>query len=169
MSLVYHPYITCMLSVCHSYVTCMYSYVIRISLICHLYATLMSLVCIVCHPYITRMSLACTRMLSVCHSSVVLPWTWGNPCVTANKIPKKSKKKKKSLYNKITFSAVFVHCLCDLFQLFSQWKKFFSSGNKVFRVDVNFIKEIHFDRETFQLKKWKFSVWNIVMMIKRGL
>ena len=27
------------------------------------------------HSYVIRMSLLCTRMLSVCHSYVVLPWT----------------------------------------------------------------------------------------------
>ena len=92
MSSVYHSYVL----VCHAYVTRMYSYVtrihsyvIRISLVftrmssvCHSYA-------LVCHPYVTRlhsyvtgMSLVCnpyvTRMSSVCHSSVVLPWTLWN-------------------------------------------------------------------------------------------
>ena len=46
MSSVYHLHIP----LCHAYVTCVYSYVIR-------------------------MSLVCTRMSSVCHSYVVLPWT----------------------------------------------------------------------------------------------
>ena len=60
--------------VCHPYVTCMYSYVMRMSLVC----TCMSFVChsyvLVCHSYVTRMysyvihmSLLCTRMSFVCH------------------------------------------------------------------------------------------------------
>ena len=60
--------------VCHPYVTCMYSYVMRMSLVC----TCMSFVChsyvLVCHSYVTRMysyvihmSLVCTRMSFVCH------------------------------------------------------------------------------------------------------
>ena len=72
MSSVCHLYVICMSSVCHSYVlvchsyaTRMYSYVIRMSLAC----TRMSLVC-------TLMPLVYTRMSPVCHSSVVLPWTF---------------------------------------------------------------------------------------------
>ena len=61
-----------------------------------------------------------------------------------NETKKQSYYRHKYLYNKRTFCALFctlfVHC-----QSFSQCKKFFSSGNKVFRVDVNFIKEMHFN------------------------
>ena len=46
----------------------MYSYVIRMSLVCHPYVTL------VC-SYVTRMSLVCTHMSFVRHSYVVSPWT----------------------------------------------------------------------------------------------
>ena len=55
---------TRMPSVCHSYVLVCHSYV----LVCHPYVTCMYLYVLVCHPYVTRMS-------SVCHSYVVLPWT----------------------------------------------------------------------------------------------
>ena len=82
------------------YVIHMYSYVIRMSLVCHSYITRMSFIChsyvlvctrmspyvlvcypyvFVCHPYVTRMysyvirmSLVCTRMSSVCHSYVLV-------------------------------------------------------------------------------------------------
>ena len=63
--------------VCHPYVTCMYSYVIRMSRI-YSYVTRTSLECnpyvTRMYSYVTRMSLVCTRMSSVCHSCVVLPW-----------------------------------------------------------------------------------------------
>ena len=92
---------------------------------------------------------------------------------------KEMKQKKKQFYyrhkylcSKITFCALFyalfLHCLRNSFQPFCQWKKFLSSGNKVFREDVNFIKKINFNWETFQFRKWKFFVWNIAMMIKCG-
>ena len=75
MSFVCHSYVL----VCHPYVTRMYIYVIRMSLLCtrmssvyHSYVILMWLVyTLVCHSYVTRI----TCMASVCHSSVVLPWT----------------------------------------------------------------------------------------------
>ena len=74
----FSPLCTYIPSACQSYV-----------LVCHLYVTCMYLYVMVCvsfvlvfHPYVTRlysyvisMSLVCTRMSSVCHSSVVLPWT----------------------------------------------------------------------------------------------
>ena len=94
---------------------------------------------------------------------------------TYNQIPKKSNKKNQFYYrhkylcNKRTFCAIFcapfLYCPRNSFQPFSQWKKFLSSGNKVFKEDVNFIKKMHFNYETFQLRKWKFFVWNIAMMI----
>ena len=89
MSSVSHSYVL----KCHPYVTRIYSYVIcmslvytRVSSVCHSYI-------LVCHPYVTRMysyvirmSLVYTpmssvrhsyntRMSSVCHPYVVLPWT----------------------------------------------------------------------------------------------
>ena len=76
---------------------------------------------------------------------------------TDNQMPKKLNNKKsyyrhKYLLNRKTFCApfcaLFARCLRDSFQPFCQWKKFLSSGNKVFRVDINFIKEIHFNLET---------------------
>ena len=55
--------------VCHPYdpyVTRMYSYVPRMSFVCHPCVTRM-------YSYVTRMSLVCTRISLVCHWSVVLP------------------------------------------------------------------------------------------------
>ena len=61
-------YVIRMSLVCQPYVTLMQSYVIRMSTVCHSYA-------VVCHPYVNRMhsyvirmSLVCTRMSSICHS-----------------------------------------------------------------------------------------------------
>ena len=66
-----------------------------------------------------------------------------------------------------------MHFLCTVFVIpfnhFPSEKKFLSSRNKVFRVDVNFIKEILFSWETIQLKRWKLFGWNIEMMIGGGL
>ena len=52
------------------------------SFACHLHALVFYLYLRVSHSYVSRMygypirmSLVCTRMSSVCHSSVVLPWT----------------------------------------------------------------------------------------------
>ena len=85
---------TCMSSVCHScvlvchpYVTRIYSYVIGMSLVC----TRMSSVChsyvLVCHPYVTRMYSYVIRMSlsSVCHSYLVLPWTFSQIIFPINK------------------------------------------------------------------------------------
>ena len=77
-----------MLFACHSYVNRMYSYVVRMSLVCHPHVSMysyvihMSLVCtrqsstchsyvLLCHPYVTRISF-------VCHSYVDLPWWYSN-------------------------------------------------------------------------------------------
>ena len=73
----------------HLYVNRIYSYVTRMSLVCHTYvlafifmysyAIHMSFVYTLCHPYVTRMysyvirmSLVCTRMSSVCHLYVLV-------------------------------------------------------------------------------------------------
>ena len=49
----------------------------------------------------------------------------------------------KYLYNKITFCVLFLYTIFEIrFNSFLSEKKFLSSGNKVFKVDVNFIKEI---------------------------
>ena len=75
--------------VCHPYVTCMYSYVMRMSFVCtcmsfvchcmYLYVIRMSLVCTRMSSYVTRvysyvirMSLVSTRMSFVCHSYVLV-------------------------------------------------------------------------------------------------
>ena len=85
-NLVYHPYLTwvslvCtrMSSVCRSYILLCHPYVARI----YLYVVRMSLVCNWSHPYVTHMysyvtgmSIVCTRMSSVCHLYVVIPWTF---------------------------------------------------------------------------------------------
>ena len=55
--------------VCHPYdpyVTPMYSYVPRMSFVCHPCVTRM-------YSYVTRISLVCTRISLVCHWPVVLP------------------------------------------------------------------------------------------------
>ena len=58
--------------VCHSYITHVYSFVTRMSSICHSHV-------LACHSYVTgmysyliRMSLVCTRMLSICHLYVLV-------------------------------------------------------------------------------------------------
>ena len=81
MSLIYHPYIARMSSVCHLYVLVCHPYVTRMLPVYHSHITYMSLVCtcmsLVCTSMcsdVIRMSLVCTLMSSVCHSSVVLPY-----------------------------------------------------------------------------------------------
>ena len=53
------------------------------------------------------------------------------------------------------FCAILLHCFRDSFQLFSQRKKFFSNGNKVFRVDVNFINFNNFQLGNLSIEKVK--------------
>ena len=72
MSFVCHSYVIHISPVRHSYVpyvTRMYSYVIRMSLVCHLYVTRM-------YSYVTRVSLVCARMLPVCHPYVTRMYSY---------------------------------------------------------------------------------------------
>ena len=72
---------------------------------------------------------------------------------------KKQKNKVITDISIFTIKELFVHFLCalfvqflclrDSFQNFSQLKRILSSGNKMFRADINFIKEKQFN--------WKIS------------
>ena len=64
-----------LLLVCHLCVTRMYSFIIHMSRVYHLYVTRMFSYIIRKFSYVICISLVCTRMSSVCHSYVVLPWT----------------------------------------------------------------------------------------------
>ena len=68
MSFVCHPYVTRMSSVCHSYALPCHSYVIRM----HSYVICMSLVC-------THMSFVCDSYVLVCHSYVTRLWFYHEP------------------------------------------------------------------------------------------
>ena len=85
-------------------VNSMYSNVIRMSLVytlIHLYVTRI-------YSYVIHMLLVCTRMSSICHSSVVLPWTelkYGNKKLLGN-----------TKYNQVKLAlVVFVSTFCIRF------------------------------------------------------
>ena len=58
--------------VCQLYVLVCHSYVFRMSLVCHSYATPMCPYIICMYSYVIRMSLVCTRTLFVCHSYLLV-------------------------------------------------------------------------------------------------
>ena len=88
---------------------------------------------------------------------------------TYNQIPKKWNKKNKFItdLNVCAIKELFVHFSCTVFGIhFSP----FLSEKSFSLVEVKclrkiFTKKIHFNWETFQLRKWKLFVWNIAMMI----
>ena len=130
----------------HPYVNLMYLYVIRISLV----STGMSFAghsyVLVCH----RMSLVYTRMSSVCHLSVVLPWT---DLYTFRRIKKKvkfqiRKEMTNSRVTKIRFHSIKIAVLIKLrfHDVFIEkslwwWKK------KLFTEERLMMKEINVDEK----------------------